>query len=138
MDAVTPIHPLLKSYTLTAGLGTSTWLFLGCENVAGKMEQKWQAQCMRSWATPLRSSSKTRRAKGSGNKPPGVVPGKMVYMGRDIHRLNDFTGSKRILFVHLVTIFSGAQHAFRSVHNTFQKRLDQSNASDNSNGYDKP
>ena len=76
--------------------------------------------------------------KGSGNKPPGVVPGKMVYMGRDIHRLNDFTGSKRILFVHLVTIFSGAQHAFRSVHNTFQKRLDQSNASDNSNGYDKP
>ena len=76
--------------------------------------------------------------KGSGNKPPGVVPGKMVYMGRDIHRLNDFTGSKRILFVHLVTIFSGAQHAFRSVHNTFQKRLDQSNASHNRNGYDKP
>ena len=76
--------------------------------------------------------------KGSGNKPPGVVPGKMVYMGRDIHRLNDFTGSKIILFVHLPTTFSGAEHAFRSFHNTLQKRLDQSDASDYRNGYDKP
>jgi len=43
--------------------------------------------------------------KGSGNKPPGVVAGKMVYMGRDLQRLNDFTDSKEIRFFHLLIIF---------------------------------
>jgi 2-hydroxychromene-2-carboxylate isomerase len=76
--------------------------------------------------------------QGSGNKPPGVVPGKMVYMGRDIQRLNDFTGSKRIQPFYFLTFLSGAQHAHRSVHNTFQKRVNQSDAGYYRNGYDKP
>ena len=33
---------------------------------------------------------------GSGNKPPGVVPDKMMYMMHDLQRINKFTQSKSI------------------------------------------
>ena len=32
--------------------------------------------------------------QGSGNKPPGVVPDKMMYMMRDLERINRHTQSK--------------------------------------------
>jgi len=55
--------------------------------------------------------------QGSGNKPPGVVPGKMVYMGRDIQRLNDFTGMElNMLSDPFTTLFKkGSIKAMRAI-----------------------
>ena len=36
--------------------------------------------------------------QGSGNKPPGVVPDKMMYMMRDLERINKYTQSMFFYF----------------------------------------
>ncbi|CAG5083525.1 Oidioi.mRNA.OKI2018_I69.PAR.g10399.t1.cds [Oikopleura dioica] len=55
--------------------------------------------------------------QGSGNKPPGVVPGKMVYMGRDLMRLNEFTGMElNMLSDPFTTLFKkGSIKAMRAI-----------------------
>ena len=47
--------------------------------------------------------------QGSGNKPPGVVPDKMMYMMRDLQRINKFTQSKKSFCRSIFKLFSSYQ-----------------------------